>query len=176
MIITSSQRVFPFHKESRVFLDSKRILNPNEPPKKWEVSPRVSKTATSAPQIFLYPKTVEQAIYSMQHEIHACGIIFDDEPIVPLFPFGPVWINTNDGIYSWGVGGAKEMFKGQPFQGAFGHLCQDGCKFHSGASSNRPPSLEGIIIKRAWIPHLTQSLQAFVQKNEPWHNGTGVYT
>ncbi len=176
MIITSSQRIFPFHDTSRVFLDSKRIINPAEPPRKWETSPRISKTSVSAPPLLLYPESIEQAIYVMRHEIHACGVIFDDEPVVSLFPFGPVWLNVSDGKYSWGIGNAKELFEGRPFEGAFGHLCQDGCKFHSGTSENKYPTLEGIIVKKTWVPYLTQSLNAFVQQNEPWHNGSGVYT
>ena len=176
MIVSSTKLVMPFHKESVVFLDSRKVLNPEEPPKSWKVSPKLSKIAAlSAPQRFLYPTTLEQAVYSMKHKIHACGIIFEDEPIAMLFPFGPVWLNTSDGIYSWGVDMAKELFKGQPFQGALGHLCQDGCKFHSGTSSNLPSTLEGIIIKKSWMPRLAQELQAFVQKSSPWHNGSGVY-
>jgi hypothetical protein len=177
MIITTTKRVpFPFRKESRIFIESKRILDSSKPPRDWVTSPRVSKTAVGAPPLLYYPETAELAVHLMKHEIHACGIIFEDEPVVSPFPFGPVWINTADKIYSWGVGSAKELYGGKDYQGAFGHLCQDGCKFHSGISENKYPSLEGVIIKKIWIPYLTQTLNAFVKQNEPWHTGTGVYT
>lgn len=175
MIVTAPKRILPFSSGSRVFLNGRKILNPEYPPKAWKLSSRLSKKALEDRAFLLLPESLDQTLYILKYEIHACGIIFYDEPVGHMFPFGPVWLNLNDGKSSWGIGMAKDLLRNRSYNGVFGHLCQDGCKFSSGTSQNKPQGVEGVIIKKAWVPTLASALEAFVIKNEAWHNGKGVY-
>jgi hypothetical protein len=165
----------PFEQKSTVYWDDYRIINPHEPPRFWKPNYRVCPTAKYAEPLLLFPDCVEEAYYLLSREIHVCGLVFDDEPVDRPWPLGPVWVNLSDGKKSWASHMALLTYDCAGKTGVLGHLTQDGCKFSSGYSLNLRSTVQGVILKKRWIPYLQELLHCLVVKNEAWHNGQGVH-
>jgi hypothetical protein len=168
-----------FDKDSLVYVGDRRIRYPHKPPAQWVLSSNPSPTAGKVLVVLLYPESFEEASKTLL-ELHAVGIVFDDEPVVSPFPFGPTWVNLRDGKPSWAAWSARatlrERADGQA--GVLGYQWQDGAKYMNSCSQNKPYpySLEGIVIQKGWMGELARQLGAVLVKspNGEWHTGHGL--
>lgn len=160
-IVTVQRESLHFDANTKAYLNGHKLQNPAKPPDRWRYSGRYSPTSEGLRPMIALPGTLEDAVRGLQ-ATHACGLLFDDEPVQSPFPFGEVWINLADGRDSWGVGSARVYTDaaGGGFQGLIGGLYQDGCKFHSVVGP-----VETVVIKRSWLSRLAEQLQALRLKS-----------
>ncbi len=91
---------------------ARRILNPQAPPKDWQVRVHTAKLKHAFSVIFM-PESVDEAV-QMLGEINGAGVVFNDVPYTSPFPNGVVWMNFtyNPSVGAHGTASVMRSYPG----------------------------------------------------------------